>query len=432
MSESRPILIIGAGLAGLRCALALQEQGIPYLLLDKASGPGGRIRTDSVDGFRLDRGFQVLLTGYPEVRSTFDMAALDLHPFRAGALIRRGGTFHRLSDPFRHPADTLRTLFAGIGTLRDKVRILTLRRTVRSSGVSEQGHRPAGRSIRDSLEKRWGFSRDMIDGFFRPFLGGITLDADLQSDEAFFTFVMRMFSEGHAALPAGGMQNLPDQLAARLDASRLMWNTEVVRIEGNHSVVLADGQRLEGAHVVLSTDMHAAAELGTAGNERGWNGTSCVYFASDEAPVSEPVLVLDGEPDDAVHAACRINSVVVPSLVAPGYAPEGRHLINVSCVGLASGSDSDLEAAIRDRMRTWFGPSVSAWKHLRTYHIPRALPSQQAGTLTREALPFHVSADGPVVCGDHVTTSSINGALASGRAAATYLIENLALRAPAS
>jgi phytoene dehydrogenase-like protein len=432
MSESRPILIIGAGLAGLRCALALQEQGIPYLLLDKASGPGGRIRTDSVDGFRLDRGFQVLLTGYPEVRSTFDMAALDLHPFRAGALIRRGGTFHRLSDPIRHPADTLRTLFAGIGTLRDKVRILSLRRTVRSSGVSEQGHWPAGRSIRDSLEKRWGFSRDMIDGFFRPFLGGITLDADLQSDEAFFTFVMRMFSDGHAALPAGGMQALPDQLAARLDASRLMWNTEVVRIEGNHSVVLADEQRLEGAHVVLATDMHAASTLCPTEEERTWNGTSCVYFAANDAPISEPVLVLNGEPDDPAAKGFRINSVVVPSLVAPGYAPQGRHLINVSCVGLATGSDTDLEAAVRDRMRAWFGPSVDTWQHLRTYHIPPALPSQRAGSLTREVLPLRVSADGPIVCGDHVTTSSINGALASGHAAATYLIEHLAQRAPVS
>lgn len=432
MTEARPVLIIGAGLAGLRCALSLQEQGIPYLLLDKASGPGGRIRTDSVDGFRLDRGFQVLLTGYPELRSVVDMEALHLHPFRAGALIRQGGTFHRLSDPFRHPADTLRTLAAGVGTFKDKLRILSLRRAARSSGVSEQGHRPAGRSIREALEDRWGFSQDMIEGFFRPFLGGITLDAELQSDEAFFTFVMRMFSDGHAALPAGGMQALPDQLAGRLDASRLMWNAEVVRVEGNHSVILWDGRRLEGAHVVLATDMHGAVELGAADEQRAWNGTSCVYFAADEAPITEPVLVLDGEPDAGPTPGFRINSVVVPSLVAPGYAPEGKHLINVSCVGVATGSDSELEAVVRDRMRTWFGPTVDTWKHLRTYHIPRALPSQQAGSLTREVLPLRVPADGPIVCGDHVTTSSINGALASGRAAATYLIEYLARRAEAS
>ncbi|MDA0874620.1 MAG: NAD(P)/FAD-dependent oxidoreductase [Bacteroidetes bacterium] len=431
MTEARPVLIIGAGLAGLRCALSLQEQGIPYLLLDKASGPGGRIRTDSVDGFRLDRGFQVLLTGYPEVRSVMDMASLDLHPFRAGALIRRNGTFHRLSDPFRHPADTLRTLAAGMGTFKDKLRILSLRRAARSSGVSEQGHRPAGRSIREALEDR-GFSRDMIEGFFRPFLGGITLNAELQSDEAFFTFVMRMFSDGHAALPAGGMQALPDQLAGRLDASRLMWNAEVVRVEGNHSVILSDGRRLEGAHVVLATDMYAASEFGAAGGQRTWNGTTCLYFAADEAPISEPVLVLNGEPDDPTDAGWRINSVVVPSLVAPGYAPEGIHLINISCVGVAPGSDTDLEALALTQMRSWFGPSVDTWQHLRTYHIPRALPSQHAGSLNRESIPLQVSPDGPVVCGDHVTTSSINGALASGRAAATYLIEHLALRAPAS
>lgn len=431
MNESRPVLIIGAGLSGLRCALTLQEHDVPYLLLDKASGPGGRIRTDTVEGFRLDRGFQVLLTAYPELQSCVDLAALDVHPFRAGALIRRRGSFHRLSDPFRHPSDALRTVVAGIGTLRDKLRILSLRRAVRSAGVSAQGHRPDGRSIREALEDR-GFTRDMIEGFFRPFLGGITLDADLQTDEAFFTFVMRMFSEGHAALPAGGMQALPEQLAARLDPSRLRWNTEVVRIEGNTGVTLADGQRLEGAHVVLATDMQAASTLGPVGSDRTWNGTTCLYFAADEAPISEPVLVLNGEPDDSTDAGWRINSVVVPSLVAPGYAPDGKHLINVSCVGAAQGSETDLEARIRTQMRAWFGPSVDAWRHLRTYHIPLALPSQQAGSLDRESIPLQVSPDGPVVCGDHVTTSSINGALASGRAAATYLIEYLASRSKAS
>jgi phytoene dehydrogenase-like protein len=431
MTESCPVLIVGAGLAGLRCALALQEHGKPYLLLDKASGPGGRIRTDAVEGYRLDRGFQVLLTGYPELRSVVDMAALDVHPFRAGALIRRNGRFHRLSDPFRHPGDVLRTLMAGVGTFGDKLRILSLRRAVRSAGVAAQGHRPDGRTIREALEKR-GFSPDVIEGFFRPFLGGITLDADLQTDEAFFNFVMRMFSEGSAALPAGGMQALPDQLAARLDPACVRWNTEIVRIEGNKAVILADGRRMEGAHVVLATDMQAASTLGPVSGDRTWNGTTCLYFAADEAPISEPVLVLNGESDDPTDTGWRINSVVVPSLVAPGYAPAGKHLINVSCIGEATGSDADLEATVRSRMRVWFGPSADTWRHLRTYHIPRALPSQVAGSLNRELIPLEVSADGPVVCGDHVTTSSINGALASGRAAATYLIEHLASRSEAS
>lgn len=414
MTDNKPVLIVGAGLAGLSCAVRLENAGMPYRLIDKADRPGGRVRTDHVDGFRLDRGFQVLLTAYPEVTSLLDMQALQLHPFRAGALIRRNGSFHRLSDPLRHPVDTFRTLSADIGSLRDKLRILSMRRDVKRAGTD--GHHPTGQTILNGLEGTWGFSADMVDGFFRPFLGGITLDAGLNTDLAFFEFVMRMFSEGSAALPAGGMQSLPDQLAARLDPASLMLETEVSELVGNEAVILSDGTRVDGSSLVLATDMTQAAGLDDSGWKRAWNGTTCLYFAADTAPVREPVLVLNAE------GRGIINSVVVPSMVAPGYAPDGKHLVGVSCLGIPASDSAETERLVLAELAAWFGTEVADWRHLRTYHLPHSLPSQKAGTLDRTESTIHIAPSGRIVCGDHVTTSSINGALASGREAAETLL----------
>src|SRR5947209_7282446 len=117
------VLIVGAGLAGLGCATRLKQIGVPFQILEASDGIGGRLRTDLVDGFRLDRGFQVLLTAYPEAKRVLDLDELKLGKFYPGALVRKGGTFHRLAHPLRKPLAGVGSLFAPIGTLRDKLRL---------------------------------------------------------------------------------------------------------------------------------------------------------------------------------------------------------------------------------------------------------------------------------------------------------------------
>ncbi|MFZ5833144.1 MAG: FAD-dependent oxidoreductase [Planctomycetota bacterium] len=102
MAPNCEVIVFGAGLAGLCCARRLMESGRDCLLLEASDGVGGRVRTDLVEGFRLDRGFQVLLTAYPAAQAILDYDRLDLRPFYAGAIVLHAGRFHRVADPWLH------------------------------------------------------------------------------------------------------------------------------------------------------------------------------------------------------------------------------------------------------------------------------------------------------------------------------------------
>src|SRR3954470_6592948 len=208
------VVIIGAGVAGLCCALRLQDKNIPCVVLEASDAPGGRVRTDKVDGFLLDRGFQVLLTAYPEAQSLLDYKALRLRTFAPGALVRVQGKLHRVSDPFRQPWTLPSTLLAPIGNLADKLAVARLRSQVRTGPLEAIWTRPETSSL-EAL-RDFGFSPRIIDSFFRPFCGGIFLETELATSSRLLEFVFRMLSEGWAALPAAGMGAIPAQLAARL------------------------------------------------------------------------------------------------------------------------------------------------------------------------------------------------------------------------
>ena len=277
------------------------------------------------------------------------------------------------------------------------------------------GHHLTGESTLDALRSEWGFSDDMIEAFFRPFIGGITLDPSLNTDRAFFEFVMHMFSEGDAAFPAGGMQAIPEQLATGLNPDWIRLGTGVASIVDEHTLLLSDGSRVEGQRVVVATDMSGGSRLDSSLGERAWNGTTCMYFDAPKAPSETPVLMLNGE------GSGRVNNVVIPSVVAPGYAPEGSHLVAVSLF-TDEGQPEPTPESVIEELRTWFGPEVRVWTHLRTYRIPHSLPSQEAGSRSLHAVSARLEDDGRIVCGDHLTTSSINGAMASGRVAAELIL----------
>ena len=188
---SHEVLIVGAGLAGLCCARALQKQGVDFLVLEAADGVGGRIRTDVVDGFRLDRGFQVFLTSYPEAKAVLDYDALDLKPFWPGALVRFRSKFHELADPGRRTFTAMNSVFSPIGSMADKLRVARLRaRTLRGS-IEDRFRDPETTSLQ--MLRDCGFSPSMIDRFFKPFLGGIFLDPELQTSSRMLSFLFRMF-----------------------------------------------------------------------------------------------------------------------------------------------------------------------------------------------------------------------------------------------
>jgi phytoene dehydrogenase-like protein len=359
-------------------------------VLEASDGVGGRVRTDLVDGFLLDRGFQVLLTAYPEAQAMLDYPALQLRPFDPGALIQMDGARHRLGDPWRRPLQAVGSLLSPVGTLGDKLRVAGMRHRA----ISET---EAPDTTTMAYLRAQGFSDGFITKFLQPFFSGIFLERDLKTSSRMAEFVFRMMAIGDTVLPAQGMGAMTQQLAAGLSV-RL--NAKVTRIDG-HSVELESGERLNARAVVLATEGPEAAKLARV-PAPGSRGVSCLYFAADQAPLTEPILLLNGDGQGPVNHLC------VPSAVAPSYAPAGAALVSVSVLDL----EPD-ENAVREQLTAWFGPAVRGWRHLRTYRIAHAQPEASSVAYPAE---LHV-------CGDHRESASIQGALVSGRKAAESVLQ---------
>lgn len=417
MSIDVDVAIVGAGLAGLSCALTLHERGIPVHVFEAADRVGGRVRTDVVDGFLLDRGFQVLLTAYPTASAMLDYEALDLRRFDAGAMIFDGDTLHRLMDPIRNPKETIAALSADIGTLKDKWNVWSLRHKLLATPVDDIFGRPEMFTV-EALRDRWGFSDLMIDQFFRPFIGGVTLDVTLTTSSRFFEFVMRMFSEGDAAVPAAGMAAIPEQLAARLPDDCLSLHTQIAALETG-SVQLDGGDRVNARATVVATDALSAHRLlGQDQPAVDWHGTTCLYYAANAAPVDDPVLLLNGSKRGIV------NNVAVMSRVAPEYATRRGELVSVTVLGSDGLGDAEVERDVRSELVGWFGDSVAEWRLLEVQRIANALPAQGSIDVARRG-HFKEPLDRVFVCGDHCSTSSIEGALLSGRETANAIAVKL-------
>jgi phytoene dehydrogenase-like protein len=402
------VLITGAGLAGLSCAKTLADHGIDFLLLEASEEVGGRIRTDQVDGFLLDRGFQVFSTAYPEAKRMLDYPSLELHHFFPGAVIRCLGKWHRMPDPFRHPLQSIYALFNPIGTLSDKIRMATFRHLARSGNLNDLFQRPETTTFQHL--KNFGFSSSKVERFFRPFLGGVFLDPELQTSSRMAEFLFRMFSSGNISLPAKGMGAIPRQLVSRLPAGRIRTQARVTSIQKT-SVTLESGEVLSARAIVLATDGPAATRLVPGLQSSPYRRVTCFYYAAHEPPFSGPFLLLNGE------GAGPINNLCVLTQIAPTYSTTKSHLISVSVLNHDDSSKKDLATGVRQQLREWFGSPVEDWQPIRTYHITAAQPVQVPpfpNPFTRQT-PVQ---DGVFVCGYFNATGTIDGALFSGRRAA--------------
>ena len=405
------VLIVGGGLAGLACGVRLQEAGAQPLIIEAGDSVGGRVRTDVVGGFRLDRGFQVYLAAYPEAGKLLDLPSLDLCPFNAGALVYLDGRLHRVMDVFRDPRHLLVSALAPVGSLADKLRVAALRWKISRSTLADI----AGREdlTTEAYLCRAGFSRRMIDSFFRSFYGGVFLEGDLRTSSRMFEFTFQMFSRGSATLPAQGMQEIPRQLARRLPADAIRCGARVTEVQPG-KIKLASGEFLEGDAVVVAADATTAAQLipGLVTKEPDWRAVTGLYFAAEKSPLREAIIALNGT------GRGLINNVCVLSDVAPSYAPPGQALISISVLSVPA--IPDFETQIIAELEPWFGPEVNGWRHLRTDRIERALPEQPPvpGPLG----PCFREIDGIFVCGDHLTSASIEGAIFSGLRTADALL----------
>ncbi len=412
------VLIVGAGLAGLCCARRLRQCGVSVQILEAANGVGGRVRTDVVNGFRLDRGFQVYLPAYPEGRRVLDLPALDLRPFKQGALIWYGGRFRRVTDPSEGLLTAAMGLFNPIGTPFDKLRVARLKWKLLNTPWEKLTAGASGLTL-DELRTTWGFSEKMIERFFRPWLGGIFLDKSLTTSSRFFRFVFRSFAEGGAALPARGMQAIPDQIASSLPPDCVRLNTPV-ELVGLGEVRIAAGEQVRSRAVVIATDGPTAHKLlGGEGPAVSCHGGTTLYYSAVRSLRDEAILMVDGEGTGIV------NHAAILSAAAPDYAPTGRALISATVIGIPAFANPELDRQVREQLRNWFGPSVAAWELLRVDRIAHALPDQSASQLDEWQQPVRVR-PGLYVCGDARDQASIDGAMSSGFRAAQAVAEDLA------
>jgi phytoene dehydrogenase-like protein len=410
------VIIIGAGLSGLACALELRERGFTPLILEGGDAVGGRVRTDEREGFLLDRGFQVLQTWYPEARRTLDYQALDLRPFEPGALVRWEGGLHRVSDVWRRPARMGEMLTSGVGTTADKLRLLRLRQRAVRGDLAELYSRPETDAL--TLLRDMGFSERMIERFFRPFFAGVFFEPGIGVSSRAFEFVFRAFALGDTALPARGMGELPAQLAQQLPRDSIRTGARVERIL-DQQVLLDTGERLRAGTIVLATEGNETARLLGRSNSASLagRGTTCVYFAASAPPIEGPYLVVNGE------GRGRINSLLCPSNLSDHYAPRGESLVSVNVHGAEHNPDA-LETDLRRELIGWFGDQVLAWTRLAVYRLPRALPVQSPPVTYPGGVRLRQS-DWLWTCGEYRSAPSIQWALHSGRRAGEEIASSL-------
>lgn len=410
------VVVVGAGLGGLAAARHLTRHGVDVTVLEGSDAVGGRVRTDLVDGYRLDRGFQLYNPAYPEGARVLDHEALDLRPFIAGARIvvdhRGRRRVERVADPRREPSWALPSLLARVGSPVSLARFgaYVVSRAVRSvESLSRDPDVTAEEALR-----RAGADSALMERVLRPFLSGVFLESELATSRRFLDVVLKSFVRGTPGVPAQGMQRIPEQLAVGVD----------VRL--NHRVAAASATAVEvdggdvhrGEAVIVATDPATAAHLVPGVVAPQPHSVTTWYYRPDCAPGEladgQAVLVLDGEGRGPL-----VNTVVL-SHAAPDYAPPGSALVSASALGVWD--DPAQQSAVRKHLEWLYGVPTGKWELIARYPIPYALPAMPVPLDFRKPVR---TADGLYVAGDHRDTSSIQGALVSGRRAAQAVLKDL-------
>lgn len=407
------VIIIGAGMAGLTAAIKLQRAGKKVLLLEAGESPGGRIASEKIDGFVLDRGFQVLLTSYPETQKYLDYKKLRLHNFIPGALLLKDGHKYKVADPLRCPSLVLSSLKSPAGSLADKFKLVLLWQKLQRKSIEDIFKQPEISSMQ-ALKQEYGFSDKIINNFLQPFMAGIFLEKELNTSRRMFDFTFKMFAEGYAAVPELGMQEIPRQLAEQLKSGTIRYNSRVKEVE-DKKVVLTNGEELQARNILIATEACGLLKEYLPEVKSSCHGTTNLYFWAEKPPVKGAFLILNTNPGRYV------NNVAVLSELSRAYAPAKKSLISVSVIGLADDNTQAAIKQVKQELTPYFGSQVQDWHHLKTYKIRYALPEQShvQNQLAESSIRLR---KGIYICGDHLLNGSTNGAMRSGAFAAEVVL----------
>ena len=417
---SKPVVVVGAGIAGLVCARRLHQEGVPVLVVDAESEVGGRLRTQNIGGFKLDQGYPGLFTAFPHLRREVNLDALHLHPFDRQAVVFAKNQLTVLEpESF---LDGFRNAFGGNKNKTippaDRRRLARLKMAIGEISTREAFAMDA--TTTEEYLEEFGFSQDTIDAFFRPFCGAFFLDPTLHVDARQFSFVWSMLSQGALSLPEGGMQSVANQIAA--DIPRYLF-----RLGNRVSELIYDGgkivgvrydtsETLEASAVVVATDIDVASNLVGQKLSAGHKSSTCLYFETPTPITEGKHIVFNGSGQG------RVNHVVPITAVTPSYAPAGKHMASATIVGNADESDEILAESVKGELNSWFpDKGTYMWRFIKAVRVKFAQLDQRAGYL--EHLPGNATGQpGVYWAGEFTQNASLDGAIRSGRECANLLL----------
>ncbi len=421
------IVIVGAGLAGLTCAKILAERGQRVLVLEADDQVGGRVRTDfHEEGYRLDRGFQVLFTSYTAAARHLDFEKLKQRLFDPGAVLIRDGKQYEIADPLRDPSHLVPSIINPLISPLDKLRTLGLVAQTTRLSIGDifagKGQPDGEDETTEAYLQRLGFSdTGFIDSFIRPFYGGIFLDRSLQTSARMFQFTFKMLAEGNIILPAEGIQSIPEQLATALPEGSVRFHARVGEVLVSNNTVtgvrLVTGEEIAAKQVVLATESKVAEKFVQKPLPTQGVSTVCLYFAGDEQLYEQRKILLN------TKANGYVNNAVLLTNIAPTYAPPRKHLLSVTVLGNPAEDDEAIAQRSLQEMAEWFpNAHLQNWQFLAVYRIPFAQFAQPVGVF--DTLPDNTtSVEGLYLAGEYTKSSSIQGAMNSGEYAARAVLQ---------
>lgn len=437
------VVVVGAGIAGLSAARRLTSAGVTVTVLEAAHTVGGRMATEKVDGFRLDRIGQLLSTAYPELRRGQGLEGLVLRPFAPGVLLHSDGRHHRAGVPAgaggaRGALHAVRALAsaprpgsaprrpaavpgwqvslprsrtgAPLGTAVDQARLGAAFTKLAGTPVERLLARPE-LTAAEALVAR-GLPARTIDGFLRPLLAALLCDPDLTTSSRCADLALRAFAGGRLCLPEGGAEALPELLARSLPPDTVHTGVRVTSVSTT-SVTTAEHGEFRCRAVLIATDARAAAELLPGLRAPDAHPVTVVHHTTDEPPGTGAALLLDADRGGPVA------HTTVVSRVDPSRAPAGRALVSSTVLGRPT---PHLDTAVRLHLARLYGTSTARWETLAVHHTAEAVPMMRPPHDLRR--PVRLLA-GLYVCGDHRDTSTVQGALHSAHRASEAILTDL-------
>ncbi|RIW14553.1 FAD-dependent oxidoreductase [Algoriphagus lacus] len=409
--EEEKIYIVGAGLSGLIAALELEKAGFSPVILEASDAIGGRMKTDEVDGFLMDHGFQVLNTAYPEAKRYLDLQALHLKNFEPGAVIFDGKDSYIITDPMRNPLKIVGMALSKVGTFLDKIKMFTLTQELKKKSNEAIFNEPTVPT--HQYLKEYGFSDLIINNFFKPFFRGIFLEKHLNTSSRMFEFVFKMFALGNAAVPEKGMGQIPSMIRRQLSKTQIYFSTAVKEIEGK-TIYLESGEKLEADRIIIAVQPDKVMKQ-LQGQFAPARQVINLYFSLQRSFMARPMIGL--LPGDHL-----VNNIVFMDDVSKAYSSNGRSLLSVSVLE-SQLSESELIKAVQAELESISGVNAEYFKFIRAYHISYALPNlddlKYSIPMTECKITDHV-----YLAGDYLLNGSINAAMTSGRTAAEAVLHS--------